>query len=149
MSPQVLLLVLRLLIGLVLYLFLGLFLVVLWRDLRKLQEETHLPLDIQLIQLNTHEEHKYPLHGANLIGRAADNSILITDDSVSAHHARLTYISGQWILEDLGSRNGTFVNDLPVDQPLVVTYGDQIRFGSLIFLLDRESPGISSEEKVN
>lgn len=146
MSPQVVLFILRLLIGLVLYIFLGSFLIVLWRDLRKMQKDTLIPTDIQLIQQDGQDGIKFKLQGANLIGRAADNSILLTDDSVSAHHARLTYISGQWILEDLGSRNGTFVNDLPVDQPLVVTYGDQVRFGSSMFLLDREPAKEVGEE---
>jgi hypothetical protein len=136
MNPQNVLLVLRLLLGLVLYLFLGSFLLALWRDQRHLQEDVYLPQDIQLMD---ESGLSFKLQGANLIGRAADNSILLPDDSVSAHHARLTYISGQWILEDLGSKNGTFVNDLPVDQALVVTDGDQIRFGALSFLLGREA----------
>ncbi len=136
MNPQNVLLVLRLLLGLVLYLFLGSFLLALWRDQRRQQEEAYVPQDIQLLG---QDGQSFQLQGANLIGRAADNSILLSDDSVSAHHARLTYISGQWILEDLGSKNGTFVNDLPVDQALVVTYGDQVRFGALIYLLEGEA----------
>ena len=144
MNPQDVLLVFRLLLGLVLYLFLGSFLLALWRDQRRLQEDAYLPQDDHLIG---EAGHSFSLQGANLIGRAADNSILLTDDSVSAHHARLTYISGQWILEDLGSKNGTFVNDLPVDQALVVTYGDQIRFGAVSFLLGREASEANSSEE--
>jgi pSer/pThr/pTyr-binding forkhead associated (FHA) protein len=44
------------------------------------------------------------------IGRAADNSLVLTDDYVSSHHARLTRDGGRWQLEDGGSTNGVLVD---------------------------------------
>ncbi|MGD8634401.1 MAG: FHA domain-containing protein, partial [Anaerolineales bacterium] len=84
----------------------------------------------------------YPLDNLNLIGRAADNTIVLDDEIVSAHHARLSYLSDrQWWLEDLGSRNGTAVNAVPVDEPLAVTDGDTISFGNVEFRLVVEDAG--------
>ena len=71
----------------------------------------------------------YPLEEINLIGRATDNTLILNEGTISGYHARLSYQNEQWWLEDLGSRNGTFVNELPVSEPLVVTYGDMLGFG--------------------
>ena len=76
----------------------------------------------------------------NMIGRAADNTIVLSDERVSAHHARITFTGGQWVLEDLGSRNGTFVNELPLEGPLVVALEDRIQIGSVILELTQEVP---------
>lgn len=48
------------------------------------------------------------------IGRAAGNTIVISDDVVSARHAKIYWSDGQFFIEDLGSTNGTFVNNLKV-----------------------------------
>ena len=49
------------------------------------------------------------------IGKANDNEYVVNDPSVSRHHAQLTYEEeGHWILEDLGSTNGTFVNGIQI-----------------------------------
>ena len=69
----------------------------------------------------------------NLVGRAADNTIRVDHVTVSSHHARIAFRSGRWILEDLGSRNGTRVNGIAVEGPLVITYGDDLQFGEVVF----------------
>jgi pSer/pThr/pTyr-binding forkhead associated (FHA) protein len=78
----------------------------------------------------------YDLEEMNLIGRAADNTIQLDESTVSAYHARLSFNQGQWWLEDLGSRNGTYLNDIVVEEPLVVTYGDEIQFGKARYQLN-------------
>jgi len=50
------------------------------------------------------------------IGRAPDNDLVIDDLAVSAHHARIAKIQSEFFLEDLGSTNGTFVNDVKIDE---------------------------------
>lgn len=89
----------------------------------------------------------YTLGEVNLIGRAADNSLSIPDETVSAHHARLTFIRGQWWLEDLGSRNGTRVNDIKVEEPLVLTQDDRILLGkvALLFHTGAEHDGSTTD----
>jgi hypothetical protein len=57
----------------------------------------------------------YELAGVMTIGRDPANSIVIVDPSVSGRHAELRRIAGAWNLVDLGSTNGTLVEDHPVD----------------------------------
>ena len=63
------------------------------------------------------------------IGRAEDSTLVITDDYASARHARLVPRSGQWLLEDLGSTNGTFLDRTKVAGPTPVPLGVPIRIG--------------------
>lgn len=63
------------------------------------------------------------------IGKANDNEYVVNDPSVSRHHAQLTYEEeGHWILEDLGSTNGTFVNGIQIARKQV-TSKDVIKLG--------------------
>src|SRR4030066_202946 len=60
----------------------------------------------------------FALLPVNLLGRAADNTIVLDENTVSAHHARLSYQQGQWWLEDQGSKNGSGVHELDLPAPL-------------------------------
>jgi pSer/pThr/pTyr-binding forkhead associated (FHA) protein len=137
MSPAFLLFLVRLLLALLLLGFLGSVLYFIWKDLRVATAQyEQIPSARLLLMSESEPVSDHPLAPINLVGRAADNSLCLADSSVSAHHARLSFQGGQWWLEDLGSRNGTFVNDLQADSPLVVTHGDRIGFGRLIFRLE-------------
>ena len=61
------------------------------------------------------------------IGRHASNDICIPEQHVSRQHAVINYRSGMFVLTDLGSANGTFLNDQQVAQPLPLVAGDVIR----------------------
>ncbi|HZM78465.1 MAG TPA: FHA domain-containing protein [Candidatus Limnocylindrales bacterium] len=63
------------------------------------------------------------------IGRAEDSTLVITDDYASARHARLVPRDGQWVLEDLGSTNGTYLDRAKVSGPTPVPLGVPIRIG--------------------
>ena len=133
MSPEVALMALRLGLALVLYAFLGAALLFLWRDLRTTARASEIaPAAYLELRTDPAPGRILPLTNLNLLGRASDNSILIDDRTVSSHHARLSFQGGQWWLEDLGSKNGTGVNELDVEDPIVVTFGDQIRFGNVL-----------------
>lgn len=72
------------------------------------------------------------LSGTVTLGREPDNHIQLADASVSRHHACLEWMSDGYQLKDLGSTNGTFVNDCRVSQCKL--HGDEtIRIGSFIF----------------
>ena len=64
-----------------------------------------------------------------LIGRADDSPLVLPDDFASSRHARLTNRGGQWYVEDLGSTNGTYLDQQRVQGPLLVGPGQPIRIG--------------------
>jgi len=68
------------------------------------------------------------------IGREAGNDIIINDAQVSRHHARLTLQGGAYVLEDLGSTNGTFVNGRRVSGPVTLSAGDMVGLGDTVVL---------------
>jgi hypothetical protein len=63
------------------------------------------------------------------IGRAASSTIVLADDFVSNHHARLVPRGPDWLIEDVGSTNGTFVDETKVTEPVVVAAGNRIKIG--------------------
>jgi DNA-binding winged helix-turn-helix (wHTH) protein len=73
--------------------------------------------------------------GENVIGRDRDAAVPIDGPIVSRRHARIVINEGTAVLEDLGSKNGTFVRDARVSTPVALQDGDQIRVGdfSLVF----------------
>ena len=84
----------------------------------------------------------YPLLESEYsIGRGPENKIPIADGSVSTKHARIARTPEGFVLEDLQSRNGTFVNGERLEQPRVLADGDLIRLGKVIltFNVARES----------
>ena len=64
-----------------------------------------------------------------VIGRASDATIVLDDDFVSTHHASLTPNGNHWIVEDLGSTNGTWIDKTRVSTPTVFKPGTQLRIG--------------------
>lgn len=73
-----------------------------------------------------------PLGGLT-IGRSAGNGlVLATDSEVSRQHALVEYAGGEWVLSDLNSRNGTYVNGVPVTRQ-ALHRGDQIQIGQTVW----------------
>lgn len=74
-----------------------------------------------------------PLSGeAITIGRAASNTVVLNDEFVSGHHARV-YVdpsSGQWAIEDLGSMNGTVVAGQRIEAPTILPARVPVRIGA-------------------
>ena len=78
----------------------------------------------------------FMLEGDNItIGRDPTNSITINDAEISRRHARLTFQGGKYVLEDLGSTNGTFVNGQRLAGPRVLKSGEVVSFGEQIVLV--------------
>jgi pSer/pThr/pTyr-binding forkhead associated (FHA) protein len=137
MTPAIVLLIVRIVLAVCLYAFLAAALVLLWRDLRTPGSggSTGPAPGAHLTAMGERASVQalIPLVEINLLGRAADNTIRVDEVTVSSHHARIVFRSGQWILEDLGSRNGTRVNGIAVEGPMVITYGDSLQFGEVMF----------------
>tara|TARA_Y100000294_G_scaffold5436_1_gene5472 strand:+ start:1372 stop:1851 length:480 start_codon:yes stop_codon:yes gene_type:complete len=66
------------------------------------------------------------------LGRAAGCSVTIDDDHVSQVHARIFHRSGQFVVEDLGSLNGTYMNRTRVKSPTAIGAGDRLQVGDTI-----------------
>ncbi|HET9496077.1 MAG TPA: DUF3662 and FHA domain-containing protein [Chloroflexia bacterium] len=62
------------------------------------------------------------------IGRGLDNDLVIDDPRVSRHHAQITFRHSHYLLRDLRSTNGTFVNDQPIEAVVLAT-GDTVSIG--------------------
>jgi len=137
MTPGLVLFVIRVILGLILYAFLGMILLFLWKEIQSHRaSEIHYPPAVLVSADGSNVEVSHSLIANNRIGRAADNTLVLQDETASAHHARLSFHEGQWWLEDLGSRNGTAVNGIALEGPLVLTYGDQIAFGRVEYLME-------------
>jgi hypothetical protein len=63
------------------------------------------------------------------LGRSVDNVIVVDDNAASRYHARVRLNGGRYLLEDLNSANGTYVNSARVGQPVPLNDGDEIRIG--------------------
>jgi pSer/pThr/pTyr-binding forkhead associated (FHA) protein len=79
----------------------------------------------------------FELNGELTVGRAAGCQVALEDNYVSQLHARVFARDGTVWVEDLGSTNGTYVNDRRVSAPLAVRRGDQLKVGSTVLELRR------------
>jgi pSer/pThr/pTyr-binding forkhead associated (FHA) protein len=71
------------------------------------------------------------------MGRANDATLVLNDDYASSRHARIFPQDGQWIVEDLGSTNGTYLDRQKVTRPMPVPVGVPIRIGKTVLELRR------------
>ena len=70
------------------------------------------------------------------IGRSKDNDLVIEEETVSRKHAELSRYNEGWLLNDLGSTNGTFYNGQRITSPILIHPGDKIRFGNVSAVVD-------------
>ena len=70
-----------------------------------------------------------------LIGRANDSTLVLEDDYASTRHARISLQNGTWMVEDLGSTNGTYVGTRKVDGPVPLELGVPVRIGKTVLEL--------------
>jgi pSer/pThr/pTyr-binding forkhead associated (FHA) protein len=146
LSTDVALFLLRLVSGLILLLLLFTLFIVIWRDYHTTAKDAELDRRIhgRLIAVRTIDGadvitgESYPLLPLTSLGRSPTNTIYINDTFASGDHALVALRNGQWWLEDRQSRNGTLLNDMPVNQPVVVTDGDVISIGKIKFRIELE-----------
>jgi len=80
-------------------------------------------------------ESRHEVTGRAVIGRDADCDVLLSSLSVSRKHAAIEPTAGGWLLKDLSSVNGTFVNGKKVTETLL-TSGDKLRLGEVKAVFD-------------
>lgn len=147
MNQLLLLYGLRLLSAVILLVFLAVIAWLIYQDLRLSanvvqQKRSYGHLRVIASEINDlRPESLFPLLIVTSIGRAKGNTIVIDDSFVSSHHVLITLRENQWWLEDLGSRNGTLLNDLPLTDAVVVSRGDMIVLGSTQLRIEPESSG--------
>jgi hypothetical protein len=79
----------------------------------------------------------YDLSEGALLGRGDQADIVLEDSFASSNHARLVPHGDVIVLEDLGSTNGTYLNDEPLRGPQPLHPGDRIRIGDSAFIFER------------
>lgn len=117
-----------------LYLFLLVLAMLLRHELRQgvSRAEERAPGDLLVVEpfetgLDAGE--RIPLLSLSKIGRDDENDVVLSDTFVSGEHARLSWNGRGWVLEDLGSTNGTTVNGKKVRRTVTVKPGDTIQLG--------------------
>jgi len=147
----IILLTLRIALAITLYAFVISALLILWRDLKR-QSKGAIPTVVPTIKITTQEDgtsesYEYTLSEVT-IGRDPNSSCQLDDNSMSAQHARLTYHHTQWWVEDLDSTNGTFLNQEPITTPQVITSGDNLRCGRIVFQIQiGDIPGADVDDR--
>jgi transcriptional regulator with GAF, ATPase, and Fis domain len=91
---------------------------------------------------------EFPVAASLSIGAADSNPICLEDASVSACHCQITRDDGRYLLTDLDSTSGTFVNGIPVKQR-ILSPGDQIGVGSSLFLFEVEDSPLAASSPVH
>ena len=84
----------------------------------------------------------YAMVGTLIVGRNSDCGICIPTDEISRHHAKLQVVPDGVMVEDMGSANGTFVNNQRVHAGTLLKAGDELRMDTVRFLL--MSPGMDA-----
>lgn len=136
---------LRLLATAVLYTFLGLAFYLIWRSLQSAQSQPNGGTTHHLRVLAADSDpalsagSRLMLQPDTRLGRDPANTIVLRDSAASGQHARLHRDSGVWWLEDLGSLNGTLLNDLPLTKPATLAEGDVIAIGGTRLRLEMDT----------
>lgn len=90
---------------------------------------------LKIVEPDDQRGREYPLDGEVTLGRAAGCQITLDDTYASQIHARVFNRDGQWLVEDLGSTNGTWLNRHKVSGPMVLQRGDRLQIGNTVLEL--------------
>ncbi len=147
----IVLLILRLLMVVALYAFLGWAVYTLWRDMKRqsdLIEARKIPaINVQVEMEDQIGSHSYSVSEL-VIGRDQTCDLVLDANTVSAEHARLSYHHQNWWLEDLGSRNGTYLNLERVTTAAILVSGDELQIGQVLIKIsiNDESTELSKDD---
>ena len=126
------------LIGLI-YVFLYRIIKVMYKDLKEDKKGTEASAGVEVVSAGTNGGNDitigtvYPLHGSTTIGRMPDNNITIDSQYVSGHHAKIYIKNNTYVVKDMGSTNGTFLNGDKIERPMAIDFGDLIDIGGVVF----------------
>jgi pSer/pThr/pTyr-binding forkhead associated (FHA) protein len=139
----VLLLIIRLLMVVALYLFIGWMIYTIWIDLNRKDtniEQVGVPAITLKYVDQQGEKIEFFTRPIVTLGREPTCDCIVSDKAVSARQARLSFHHNQWWIEDLESTNGTFLNQEKVSQPTVIISDDRITCGSTVMVIQIGAP---------
>lgn len=147
MTLAITLFVLRILSALTLLAILSVMFWTIWQDYRKAATEAESSRKIYgyLIGLTANGEdyepsgEVYPLLALTTIGRSPTNTIRIDNAFASSEHATLSLRNGVWWLEDNQSRNGTLLNEMAIQQPVIITHNDIMSISTQHFRIELDT----------
>lgn len=131
-------LIFRILFLAFLYAFLGLAIWMLWRSVESKQaSQGNIAIPSLTLSTAIGAESKTETFASNevLIGRSQECDFVLEDPTVSSRHARLFYHLNQWWFEDLKSTNGSYLDGIRVEEPIVVKDNDEFYCGDAIFTI--------------
>jgi pSer/pThr/pTyr-binding forkhead associated (FHA) protein len=104
------------------------------RDIKPMKGRGGMPGRLVVLEPKDKRGTAYAISGVIGIGREPDNAIAIVDDTyLSGHHAKVSVSGGQVIVDDLASRNGTYLNGARITETRSVKVGDRIQIGYTVF----------------
>lgn len=144
LSLEVIILILRIAVVALLYLFLYRVLRAILRELRTASTAETTPASeygylvlLESGQTGLQPGKRFPLNQINTIGRAMTNDIPLNDTFLSSQHAVLEWDGSNWVVQDMGSTNGTWIGGQPISGATAITYGDTIQLGRIALRLSR------------
>ncbi len=129
----VLVLFLRGLFALALFVFLGTIMFVLWKDLQHtIKRSTNYSITPITLTIRSDQVSRTFNQPEFYIGRDAQADMLIQNETLSAIHARVFFKNQRWMIEDLQSTNGTFINEERLSTPAVLVNEDLVSCGQVV-----------------
>jgi pSer/pThr/pTyr-binding forkhead associated (FHA) protein len=134
----ILALILRVLLLILTYVFVGWIGFTILKDLRALFKRQSDPVVPAIILKSTFDqepiEKEFDKHEI-ILGRDPDCEFSIPDETISLRHCKLSYHQKHWWAHDLNSTNGTFLNQNLIETAIILTDGDLLRLGNISILV--------------
>jgi pSer/pThr/pTyr-binding forkhead associated (FHA) protein len=132
----IIVLILRVLIAIALFAFLGCVIMVLWKDLQQtIKKSTEYQISSIYLTLPASGLAYSFSQPEFYIGREPQADLQIPDETLSALHTRFFFKNNHWMVEDLQSTNGTYLNEDRLSTPSVLVEGDEITCGKVQVLV--------------
>ncbi|CAM2884004.1 FHA domain-containing protein [Hathewaya histolytica] len=128
----------------VIYIIIFLALIIMYRDIKnpntrkkQLSSKRKKSFGLEVINsggnINLRPGSVIPVQSELTIGRKPDNLLVLNESYVSSYHAKVYFSNNSYIISDLNSTNGTYINDQKLEKERFLKAGDQIKIGSAIF----------------
>lgn len=131
----VIVLILRILLVILAYAFVGGVGYLIYKDLKSTvyqQELIAVPPIIMQVNMDQQTITQKFSQPEIILGRDPSCDLTLDNSTISLRHSRITFHDKHWWVEDLDSTNGSFLNNISIDTPTVITSGDQLKLGRVL-----------------